>query len=59
MIIEGFLARVNYENPPDREIVEKTGCPTGCLQTAESMLNNVSAPPAASVAETTTSKEVS
>jgi electron transport complex protein RnfB len=37
MVIDGFLARVNYENPPPEEIVAKTGCPTGCLRTAVSM----------------------
>ena len=32
MKIEGFLAGVNYDNPPGLEIVEKAQCPTGCLR---------------------------
>ncbi len=33
--MEGFLARINYDCPPDPEIVKV--CPTGCLQTAGAM----------------------
>ena len=33
--MQGFLARVNYENPPGGDIVEKAGCPTGCLKSPE------------------------
>lgn len=36
MLIQNQLVRVNYSNPPDVSIVEKAGCPTGCLQTEES-----------------------
>lgn len=32
--MRGFLAEVNYDNPPDVDIIEKAGCPTGCLKTA-------------------------
>jgi len=32
MIIDGFLARVNYENPPDPEVAAE--CPTKCLRPA-------------------------
>lgn len=35
MLIQNELVRVNYSNPPDVSIVEKAGCPTGCLQTEE------------------------
>lgn len=35
MEIKGFLAKVNYENPPPVDIIEKAACPTGCLRTAE------------------------
>ncbi len=33
IIMTGFLARVNYDNPPANfaEIVEKAACPTGCI----------------------------
>ncbi len=34
--MQGFLARVNYVNPPQADLVEKAGCPTGCLLTPES-----------------------
>ena len=34
MEINGFLARVNYSNPPGEGLVEKAGCPTGCLKTS-------------------------
>ena len=30
--MEGFLARINYADPPDEGIVEKAACPTGCLR---------------------------
>ncbi|MFO7821943.1 MAG: hypothetical protein R6V56_07840, partial [Lentisphaeria bacterium] len=30
MYMEGFTARVNYDNPPGAELAEV--CPTGCLQ---------------------------
>lgn len=30
--MEGFLARVNYSNPPDASVIEKASCPTGCLK---------------------------
>ncbi len=33
--MQGFLARVNYNNPPSAGLVEATGCPTGCLRTPE------------------------
>ncbi len=35
MSVSGFLVRVNYSNPPGPDIIEKAGCPTGCLHTAE------------------------
>ncbi len=28
---QGFMIRINYANPPDESVVEKAGCPTGCL----------------------------
>jgi electron transport complex protein RnfB len=33
--MKGFLAKVNYENPPAIDIIEKAACPTGCLRTAD------------------------
>ncbi len=32
--MRGFLAEVNYDNPPGVDIIEKAACPTGCLRTA-------------------------
>lgn len=29
--MSGFLAKINYENPPVKEIVAQSQCPTGCL----------------------------
>lgn len=29
---QGFMVRVNYNNPPDEATVEASGCPTGCFQ---------------------------
>ncbi len=37
MIMDGALARVNYENPPSAAICEV--CPTGCLQPAGAVLS--------------------
>jgi electron transport complex protein RnfB len=28
MVMEGFLAKVNYDNPPSKEVVEAAKCPT-------------------------------
>ena len=36
--MRGFLAEVNYDNPPDVDIIEKSACPTGCLKTAQNHL---------------------
>ena len=36
--MRGFLAEVNYDNPPDIDIIEKSACPTGCLKTAQNHL---------------------
>jgi hypothetical protein len=33
--MDGFLAKVNYDNSPGTEIVGKASCPTGCLHTPE------------------------
>jgi Na+-translocating ferredoxin:NAD+ oxidoreductase RNF subunit RnfB len=33
--MDGFLAKVNYDNSPGTEIVGKAACPTGCLHTPE------------------------
>ena len=33
--VQGNLARINYADAPGADIVEKTGCPTGCLTTVE------------------------
>jgi electron transport complex protein RnfB len=32
MSMDGFLAKVNYENPPAPEAALRSGCPTGCLK---------------------------
>jgi Na+-translocating ferredoxin:NAD+ oxidoreductase subunit B len=32
IIMNGFLAQVNYELPPPPELVEAAACPTGCLK---------------------------
>ena len=32
ILINGFLAQVNYELPPPPELVEAAACPTGCLK---------------------------
>ncbi len=32
MQINGFLASVDYENPPKADLIEKAKCPTGCLK---------------------------
>jgi RnfABCDGE-type electron transport complex B subunit len=34
MTMSGFLAKVNYDDPPDKDIVEKAACPTNCLRAA-------------------------
>ena len=34
MEIKGFLVNVNYDNPPETDIVEAAKCPTGCLRTS-------------------------
>lgn len=36
--MEGFLARINYDCPPDPEIAKV--CPTGCLRSAEKGVEN-------------------
>jgi electron transport complex protein RnfB len=36
--MRGFLAEVNYDNPPGIDIIEKSACPTGCLKTAQNHL---------------------
>jgi len=36
MIVDGFLARVNYENPPGPELAEV--CPTKCLQSSVALI---------------------
>lgn len=33
--VNGSLARINYADAPGADIVEKAGCPTGCLTTVE------------------------
>ncbi len=32
MLMKGFLAQVNYDDPPPPELVEASGCPTKCLR---------------------------
>lgn len=34
MLIDGFLARTNYENPPPTKLVEEAACPTTALRLA-------------------------
>lgn len=41
MVINGFLASVNYENAPSVDIIEKAACPTGCLRTSEENMKQV------------------
>lgn len=36
--MKGFKAEVNYDNPPGEDIIEKAGCPTGCLLTVDEHL---------------------
>ncbi len=43
MIMDGFLARVNYDNPPSPGIADV--CPTGCLRPAPEPLNPLTAAP--------------
>jgi hypothetical protein len=43
MLIDGFLARVNYANPPPRDLIDKAECPTGCLKSATDTLRKESA----------------
>ena len=33
--MEGFLAQINYDNPPALDVIEEAKCPTGCLATRE------------------------
>lgn len=35
MMMTGFLARVNYDDPPAGDIVEKAACPTNCLRKSQ------------------------
>jgi len=42
MTMDGFLARVNYDDPPGPSIAE--ACPTGCLQPAEAGVESAQAP---------------
>lgn len=35
IIMQGFLATVNYENPPQPEILTTMGCPTSCIHQSE------------------------
>jgi electron transport complex protein RnfB len=34
MLVDGFLVRVNYDNPPPVELVEASACPTSALRLA-------------------------
>ena len=34
MLIEGFLVRTNYENPPPSDLVEESACPTTAIRLA-------------------------
>jgi hypothetical protein len=34
MLVDGFLVRTNYENPPAPELVEASACPTTALRQA-------------------------
>ncbi len=34
MVVDGFLVRTNYENPPTTDLVEKSQCPTSALRLA-------------------------
>lgn len=34
MLVDGFLVRTNYENPPPPELVEASACPTSALRLA-------------------------
>ncbi|UDQ97142.1 RnfABCDGE type electron transport complex subunit B [Lentisphaerota bacterium WC36G] len=36
--MKGFLATVNYDNPPQEDIIEEAKCPTGCLSTTTTLL---------------------
>lgn len=38
---EGFLAKINYENPPSIETVGKANCPGGCLGYSHDLLPSV------------------
>jgi electron transport complex protein RnfB len=39
MIVNGFLVQTNYDNPPSVDVIEKAGCPTGCLKTNPPLKN--------------------
>jgi hypothetical protein len=32
MLVDGFLVKTNYENPPPPEVVEASACPTSALR---------------------------
>ena len=34
MLVDGFLIRTNYENPPPPDLVEASACPTSALRLA-------------------------
>jgi hypothetical protein len=34
MLVDGFLIRTNYENPPPAELVEASACPTTAIRLA-------------------------
>ena len=36
MLVDGFLVKTNYENPPGKELVEASACPTSALRDATS-----------------------
>lgn len=40
MLIDGFLARTNYENPPGPDLVEAAACPTTALRLASKHVAN-------------------
>lgn len=35
MLVDGFLVRTNYDNPPENGLVERAGCPTSALRRAD------------------------
>ena len=35
MLVDGFLIKTNYENPPPTDLVEQSACPTTALRLAD------------------------